>query len=316
VATNSAIVNALITAARNDKKVTVFVEVKARFDEAANIKFADQMRSAGINVIAGIPGMKVHAKTALVLRKSSSKPGKTNGYAFVSTGNFNEKTARTYSDEGLFTSDKKIIDDLRKLFQYIESPEEKFDFKHILVPKFNFKPTFFELLEQEAQNARDGKVGRVILKMNGLQEQESIDQIYKAAEAGVETDLIIRGICCLRTNMPFSKGIRVTRIVDRFLEHARIFAFYNNGDWKVYISSADLMNRNLRRRVEAAIPIYYKEIKQEIIDLLEIQLNDNTKSRFLDKNIKNIKKEIVDNKKNCAQVDTFLYLEKKVLMGS
>lgn len=315
VATNSAIVNALITAARNNKKVTVFVEVKARFDEAANIKFADQMRKAGINVIASIPGLKVHAKAAIVIRRNRRRKSGKEHYAFLSTGNFNEKTAKQYSDEGFFTSDQKIIRDLEKLFMYLETPVERFKFKHILVPRFNMIPQLKKKIRREIKNKKAGKDAAIILKMNGLEEREMIDSLYKAGQTGVDIDLIVRGICCLRPDMPFSKNIKVTRIVDRFLEHSRIYAFYNNGNWDVYISSADLMNRNLHRRVEAAIPIYNKELKQEIIDILKLQLRDNTKARKLDKDICNVKERRANNAPDYrAQIDTYIYLQKKALM--
>ncbi len=316
VATNSAIVNALITAVRNGKKVTVFVEVKARFDEETNIRFAHKMKKAGINVNAGIPGLKVHSKTALITRKSENGSGSKRSFAFLSTGNFNEKTAKQYSDEGLFTSDKRIIKDLVKLFTYLEKPVKRFKFKHILVPLFNMNKAIVEKIQREVDNAKAGKKARLIFKMNGLEEKEKIEALYAASSAGVKIDLIVRGICCLRPGMEFSKNIQVTRIVDRYLEHSRIFAFYNDNNWEVYISSADLMTRNLRRRVEAGIPIYNKKIKREVIDLLEIQLKDNTKAKFLDKNINNIDKVRNENEELYrAQVDTYLYLQKKTLIG-
>ncbi len=315
-ATNSAIVNALITAARNGKKVTVFVELKARFDEETNIHFADKMKEAGINVIASIPGLKVHAKAAVITRKSTTEKSKLRAYAFLSTGNFNEKTAKQYSDEGFFTSDTKIIKDLNKLFMYLETPVERFNFKHILVPRFNMKQELISKIDKEIENVKDGKQGYILLKMNGLEEKEMIDSLYNASEHGVKIDLLVRGICCLRTGMEFSKNIKVTRIVDRFLEHSRIFTFYNNNNWEVYISSADLMTRNLKRRVEAAIPIFDENIKKEIIDILQIQLKDNTKAKFLDKNISNIDKDRDKTTEQYrAQVDTYLYLQKKALMG-
>ena len=316
VATNSAIVNALITAARNGKKVTVFIELKARFDEETNIKFAQQMKDAGINVIASIPGLKVHAKVALVIKKSSSKKDTRKGYAFMSTGNFNEKTAKIYSDEGFFTSNRKIIKEIEKLFIYLETPIENFNFKHILVPRFNLTTALKNKIQREIKNKKEGKKAYMILKMNSLEERNIIDSLYNASLKDVEIDLIVRGICCLRPNMAFSKNIKVTRIVDRFLEHSRIFAFYNDGNWEVYISTADIMNRNLHRRVEIAVPIYDKRLIEEIIDILQIQLADNTKAVFLDKNICNIPKIAKTGKAaNRAQIDTYLYLQKKYLMS-
>ena len=314
VATNSAIVNALIAAAGNGKDVTVFVEVKARFDEQTNINFADKMKAAGINIITGIPGLKVHAKAALLIKKTAKKKnGKS--YAFLSTGNFNEKTATQYSDEGFFTSDKAIIKDLRKLFLYLETPLDNFNFKNILVPRFNMMDVFKEKISREIQHAKDGKKASLIFKMNGLGDKEMIDMLYDASSENVNIDLIVRGICKLKPGMPYSENIKITRIVDRFLEHARIYAFYNNGDWEVYISSSDLLTRNLRRRVEALIPIYNKELIKEIIDILHIQLQDNTKAKFLNSEIKNINKITEENSPLYrAQIDTYLYLQKKTMM--
>ncbi len=311
VATNSAIVNALIAASGNGKDVTVFVEVKARFDEENNIAFADKMREAGINVITGIPGLKVHAKTALVIKKANKK-NKKKTFAFIGSGNFNEKTATQYSDEGFFTSDKNITKDIEKLFLYLENPVEKFNFKHILVPGFNMLSVLKEKINREIKNAENGKKGYLILKINGLGDKEMIDLLYNAGNKGVKIDLIVRSICKLRPDMPFSKNITVTRIVDRFLEHSRIYAFYNNGNREVYISSSDFLTRNLRRRVEAAVPIYNTELINEIFDILELQLRDNTKAKFLDSCINNIDKKVSEKTKRYrAQSDIYNYLEEK-----
>ncbi len=317
VATNSAIVNALITAARNNKKVTVFVEVKARFDEAANIKFADQMREAGIHVIASIPGLKVHAKAAIVVKRNRRKKNGHETLAFVSTGNFNEKTAKQYSDKGFFTSDPRITNDLEKLFLYLETPIERYKFKHILVPRFNMIEQIKSKIKREIKNVQAGKKGYIILKMNSIEEQDMIEALYEAGQAGVKIDLIIRGICCLRPDMPFSPNITVTRIVDKFLEHARVYAFFDDGNWDVYISSADFMNRNLHRRVETAVPIFDKKLRTEIIEVLKLQLKDNTKAQKLDKNICNVpkkKSKSKDEPEYRGQIDTYLFLEKKNLM--
>ena len=315
VATNSAIVNALITAARNGKDVTVFVEVKARFDEEMNINFADKMKSAGINVISSIPGLKVHAKSAIVTKRSGKNKGIKKTYAFVSTGNFNEKTAKQYSDQGFFTSNQEIISDLKKLFVYLEAPVEKYKFTTILVPRFNMIKEFRKKAEREIQHAKQGKKAYIIMKMNGLGDKEMIDILYESSEKNVKVDLIVRGICRLRPGLPFSENIQITRIVDRFLEHSRIFAFYNDGDWDVFISSSDLLERNIRRRIETTIPIYNKKIKKELIEILKIQLKDNTKAKFLDENTNNIDKKKSSGGIYRAQIDTYLYLEKKSLMG-
>ena len=316
VATNSAIVNALIAAAGNGKEVTVFVELKARFDEQKNIKFADKMKNAGINIITGIPGLKVHAKVALVLKKNNKK-SKNENVAFLSTGNFNEKTANQYSDEGFFTSKKDIIKDIKKFFFYLENPlDTDINFKKILVPRFNMLDVFKEKINREIQNAKEGKKAYLLFKMNGLGDKEIIDMFYKSSLNNVKIDLIVRGICKLKPQIEYSKNISVTRIVDRFLEHSRIFAFYNSGNWEVYISSSDLLTRNIRRRVELVTPIEDKDLKSEIIKILKIQLQDNTKAKFLDKNGQNIDKKIHKNSPLYrAQIDTYLHLQKKNLMN-
>ncbi len=308
VATNSAIVSALISAAQNGKKVTVFVEVQARFDEQSNIKFAKMMKKAGINVLPGIPGIKVHAKTALVIRRGT-KDGKKKGYAFISTGNFNEKTAKIYADHGFFTSNEDIISDLEKMFYYLENPKKTVEFEHILVPKFNLRAEFERKIDREIENVKNGLTGYILFKMNSLQDKRMVKKLYQASENNVKIDLIVRGICVLMPNQPYSKNITITRIVDKFLEHARVYVFYNNGKNDTYISSADLMSRNLNRRVEAIVPIYNEKIKKEFIDILEIQLKDNVKARTLDTNLQNIKKRTMLKKNIRAQVDIYNYLK-------
>jgi len=310
VAQDSAVVRALMTAAMNGKKVTVFVEVKARFDEAANIKFADMMRKSGINVIASLPGLKVHAKVALIIRKSSTKPNNRRNYAFICTGNFNEKTAMLYTDDGLFTSNDEIIDDLKNLFLYLEHPYEKLSFKHLLVPKFNFFDEFFFRIDREIKNVEEGKTGYLLFKMNGLEEKNVIDKLYEASQKGVKIDLIVRGICCLIPKKDFSKNITVTRIVDKFLEHSRIYIFHNNGQNETYISSADLMNRNLHRRIEIATPIFAEHQKKRLWDILHIQLNDNSKACFINSEMVNVRKTQTENQKIIrAQNEIFEYLK-------
>lgn len=275
VAENSAVVNALINAARNGKKVTVFVEVKARFDEASNLSSAHEMRKSGVKIIYSIPGLKVHAKIALVLRKEGK-----DDFAFLSTGNFNEKTARIYSDHGLFTSNKTIITELKQLFEHLENRDLHFNFKTLLIGKFNMKSELIQRIDNEIKIAKQGKEAKIVLKMNGLQDSKMITKLYEASMAGVKINLIVRGICCLITNKTYSKNIRVIRIVDRFLEHARIFLFYNNGANDLFLSSADWMSRNLNHRIECAFPIFHPGIKGELIDILNIQLSDNCSARI------------------------------------
>ncbi len=310
VAQDSAVVRSLINAAMNGKKVTVFVEVKARFDEAANIRFANLMQKSGINVIVSLPGLKVHAKVALVIRKISNKTNNRRSFAFISTGNFNEKTATLYTDDGLFTSNEEIIEDLKKLFLYLEHPYEQLKFKHLLVPKFNFLEEFFGRIDREINNVRNGGQGYLLFKMNGLEEKAIIDKLYEASENGVQIDLIVRGICCLIPGKEFSSNIRVTRIVDKFLEHSRVYVFYNNGAKETFIASADLMNRNLHRRIEIAVPIYAEHQKKRVWDILNILLADNKKACFIDQEMTNVRKTPQNGERNIrAQDEIFEYLK-------
>jgi len=284
VSDHSVVVNSLIDAAENGKKVTVFVELKARFDEEANLKWAYEMTKAGIRIIYSIPKLKVHAKIAMVIRKKGSKYG---DQAYLGTGNFNEKTARLYGDHGLFTSNPEVVSEVKALYKHLEDQQFRPVFKHIMVPGFNMVPTFLELIQQEIDNVNKGKKGYILIKMNGLQDVEMVDSLYRASEAGVKVELIIRGVCTLKTGQSYSKNIRVIRIVDRYLEHARVFVFLNNGDYQVYMGSADWMKRNLRTRVECIFPIYEPDLKKELLKVLKIQLSDNVKACEIDETLKN-----------------------------
>ena len=307
VADNSAVVNALINAALNGKKVTVFVEVKARFDEEANLKSAREMRKAGVKIIYSIPGLKVHAKLALVMRKGDKKD-----YAFLSTGNFNEETAKIYADHGLFTSDEVLISELKQLFDYLENQTEGYEFQNLLVGKFNLRKSLLQLIDQEIENVKNGHKGHIILKMNGLQERNMILKLYEASEKGVKIDLIIRGICCIKPNKTDAKNIRIIRIVDQFLEHARVFYFHNKGEKLLYLSSADWMNRNLHRRIECAFPIKDVKIKKELLDILNIQLQDNVSARIVDGKLNNLPIPTNNSKHSIqSQPKIFNYLNKK-----
>jgi len=228
VAENSAVINTLIAAAQNGKKVTVFVELKARFDEENNLATAEMMKSAGIKIIYSLPGLKVHAKVALIRRKSKGDDPKTCDFAYIGTGNFNEKTAMLYADCGLFTCNPKITKDLYTLFCTLQGKENP-KFSTLLVARFNLIPELNRLIDHEIELAEKGQGGRIILKMNGLQDPAMIDRLYEASQRGVQIDLIVRGICCLIPGQPYSRNIRVTRIVDTFLEHARVWYFGNAG---------------------------------------------------------------------------------------
>ncbi len=309
VAERSAVVNALMNAAENGKKVTVFVELKARFDEEANLQYAAEMKKAGIRIFYSIPGVKVHAKVALVIRDKKNYPG-SKDQTYIATGNFNEKTARLYCDQGLFTSHNGIIRDLKKMFHFLEEQDQTVKFKHLLVPNFNLIHKFGQLINREIENVKLGKKGYIVLKMNGLQDNHMIDMLYRASEAGVKIDLIIRGICTLKTGKKYSKNIRVIRIIDRFLEHSRVYAFSNNGNPLVFLGSADWMKRNLYARLECVFPIYDREIKNEILDVLRIQLADNIKACEISPDMENIRIQN-DNPKVRSQLSTYEYFKNK-----
>ena len=312
VAENSAVINTLISAAQNGKKVTVFVELKARFDEENNMSTAERMEQAGIRIIYSIPGLKVHAKVAVILRKDTEDGCKRRDFAYLSTGNFNEKTARIYSDMALLTSNAELITDINKVFAVLEGKLAGPTFRHLLVARFNMVPELTRMIHREIEHVKAGRKGRIVLKMNGLHDQNMINELYNASENGVEIDLIVRGICCLVPNRPFSANIRVTRIVDMFLEHSRIWYFYNDGEEDLFLTSADWMRRNLNRRIETAFPILNAEIKQCIIDILKIQLQDNVKACLIDEHLYNNFKRDDNPVKVWAQLAIYEYLKNKM----
>ncbi|WP_455628808.1 RNA degradosome polyphosphate kinase [Parabacteroides chinchillae] len=311
VAENSAVINTLISAAQNGKKVTVFVELKARFDEENNMSTAERMEQAGIRIIYSIPGLKVHAKVAVILRKDNEDGGKRKDFAYLSTGNFNEKTAKIYSDMALLTSKAEIVEDINKVFAILEGNASEPVFRHLLVARFNMVSELTRMIQQETEHVKQGRKGRIMLKMNGLHDQNMINELYKASENGVEIDLIIRGICCLVPDQPYSRNIRITRIVDMFLEHSRVWYFYNDGEENLYLTSADWMRRNLNRRIETAFPILVPELKQEIIDILNIQMRDNVKACRIDENLCNNFKRDDNPHKVRAQLAIYEYLKNR-----
>ena len=312
VAENSAVINTLISAAQNGKKVTVFVELKARFDEENNMSTAERMGQAGIRIIYSIPGLKVHAKVAVILRKDTEDGCKRRDFAYLSTGNFNEKTARIYSDMALLTSNAELITDINKVFAVLEGKLAGPTFRHLLVARFNMVPELTRMIHREIEHVKAGRKGRIVLKMNGLHDQNMINELYNASENGVEIDLIVRGICCLVPNRPFSANIKVTRIVDMFLEHSRIWYFYNDGEEELFLTSADWMRRNLNRRIETAFPILNAEIKRNIIDILNIQLQDNVKACLIDEHLHNNFKRDGNPVKVRAQLAVYEYLKNKI----
>ena len=312
VAENSAVINTLISAAQNGKKVTVFVELKARFDEENNMSTAERMEQAGIRIIYSIPGLKVHAKVAVILRKDTEDGCKRRDFAYLSTGNFNEKTARIYSDMALLTSNAELITDINKVFAVLEGKLAGPTFRHLLVARFNMVPELTRMIHREIEHVKAGRKGRIVLKMNGLHDQNMINELYNASENGVEIALIVRGICCLVPNRPFSANIKVTRIVDMFLEHSRIWYFYNDGEEELFLTSADWMRRNLNRRIETAFPILNAEIKRNIIDILNIQLQDNVKACLIDEHLHNNFKRDGNPVKVRAQLAVYEYLKNKI----
>jgi len=307
VAEASKVVNALLNAIRNGKIVTVVIELQARFDEEANIFWSNKLQEEGANVINGIPGLKVHSKLLWVKRKENS--GFKN-YAYIGTGNFHEGTARIYADDGLMTSDPRLADEVALLFDFFKQNFRHFDYENLVVSPFKMRKFFNKCIDHEIDLAKKGKEGWMILKMNSLIDPGMMDKIIEAGNAGVKVKLIVRGIFGLRLIGKLSENISAISIVDKYLEHSRIFLFGNNGDEKMYISSADWMPRNLNRRIEVACPVYNKEIRNELKEMLNIQLKDNTKARILDENLLN-KYNTGAESTFRAQEDYYRYIKQK-----
>ncbi len=280
VAEGSAVVRALMEAARRGARVTAFVEVKARFDEARNLDWAEEMARAGVHTVYSMPGVKVHAKLALLSRQEGDNQ---RFYAYLGTGNFNENTARVYADHGLLTADARLTEEVHLVFRHLCKEVEAPEFRHLLVAPFQLRDRLEEMVREEMVRATKGDFSGMVLKMNGLEDEDIIDLLYYAGAAGVRIQLLVRGICRLRPGLPrWGENITGRSIVDRFLEHARIFRFVNGADPLLYLSSADLMKRNLDRRVEVAFPIYDPDVRQELDHFLHLQISDNTKARVLD----------------------------------
>ncbi|MFT4062452.1 MAG: polyphosphate kinase 1 [Edaphocola sp.] len=316
LAKGSRIVNALLNAVRNGKEVTAVVELRARFDEEANLKWKTKLEDEGVKVVLGLPDQKVHAKLCVIRKREFDQ---VKEYGFVSTGNFNENSAKFYGDHCLLTSNKKILSDVNRIFGYLEDPVHKTSLlracKTLPISPLNMRSYWYPLIDREIKNAKANKKAWMTIKLNSLVDNQLIDKLYEAALAGVEVNLVIRGICCVLPNQKrFKKPIKAISIVDEYLEHARVFAFCNNGNPKVFLSSADWMVRNLDHRVEAAVPIYDKAIKQELIDILNIQLAENVKGRILDNQQKNEYIKAATGKPEVrSQVEIYDYLLKKTL---
>ncbi|MCY9663043.1 polyphosphate kinase 1 [Paenibacillus chondroitinus] len=276
---NSLIIQSLARAAESGKQVTVVVELKARFDEERNIAWARMLEKSGCHVVYGLVGLKTHAKITLVVRQEENTLRR---YVHVGTGNYNDITARLYTDVGLFTSNSVIGEDASALFNEITGYSAPHDWQSFAVAPTDLKDKLFELIEREAAHAREGKPAKIIAKMNSLSNQEMVDALYAASQAGVKIELIVRGVCCLRPGVPgLSENITVRSIVDRFLEHSRIYYFQNGGLVDVYLSSADWMTRNLTRRIELMCPVIDPQMKKMMISILNVSLNDNVKAREL-----------------------------------
>lgn len=311
VARKSKIMNALMQAVEHGKHVSAFIEVKARFDEEANLLWGEKLEAAGINVNYSFPGLKVHAKVGLVRRIQEGGP---KIYTYFSTGNFHEDTAKIYSDFGLFTADPRLTSEAARLFAYLETVKlPKENFEHLLVGQFNLRPELEQLIENEIKAAQAGEKAEIILKLNSLQDQRMIKLLYNASQAGVQIKLIIRGICCLVPGIKsFSENITAISIVDRFLEHARVYSFHNGGDQKLYISSADWMVRNLSHRIETTVPIYDEDLKKMINDILNIQFNDNVKARHLEHKKVNTYKTTGSDMAIRSQIETYYYFKRLI----
>jgi polyphosphate kinase len=285
VARNSTVVEQLLRAARQGKEVTVFVEVKARFDEESNIFWAEELEKVGARVLYSIPNLKVHAKICLIERTEADEKKR---HAYFSTGNFNENAAALYTDFGFFTSDDRLTREAERVFRILCREKKKGKFDHLLVAPFTMREQFSEMIGREMKHARKGRDAFMMAKMNSLEDEEMIGKLYEASQAGVKIHLIVRGICCLIPGVKgLSENIAVVSIVDRFLEHARVFVFHDDGDEKYFLSSADWMHRNLDRRIEVAFPIYDAAIQRDLRAILDLQLHDNVKARVVDRKLEN-----------------------------
>jgi polyphosphate kinase len=308
-AKKSKVINALINAARNGKDVTVVVELQARFDEEANIKWAKALAEEGIHVIYGVAGLKVHSKLCLIQREEK---GKQRFYANISTGNYNEISSYVYSDDSLLTADPRITSEVAHVFEFFERNYIVRQYKHLVPSPLRTRKKFIQLIEHEIANAKHGKPSGIFLKLNSLIDEEMIEKLYTASNAGVKVRIIVRGICALVPGVPgMSENIEAISIVDRFLEHSRIYVFENNGEPIYYISSADWMARNLDTRIEISCPIYDTKLQKELKDILDIQWSDNAKARLINSEQNNQYRPATSNLKIRAQEKIYQYLKKK-----
>ena len=313
LASNSKVINTLVNAVRNGKHVTVMLELKARFDEEANLEWKERLEDEGVKVLIGIPNVKIHAKICLIKKRINNF---TIHYGFVSTGNLNEKTARVYGDHCLLTSDRHIMADVNRIFNYLENwkegPEPLKACKTLIPCPTSLRRELMKMIARETKLAREKKTAAITLKMNSLSDEELIDRLYEAAKAGVEVKLIVRGIFCMFSeNSKFVIPVKAISIIDEYLEHARVFIFHNAGKEKVYISSADWMVRNLDHRVEVTCPILDESLRMELKNILDIQFTDNVKARWLDNELLNKYKHDNSETKIRSQIEIYNYLYHK-----
>ncbi|EHV5552830.1 polyphosphate kinase 1 [Vibrio vulnificus] len=307
VAKNSRLMNSLIDAVHNGKRVTVVVELQARFDEEANIEWSKRLTDAGVHVIFGVPGTKIHAKLLLITRREEEGFMR---YAHIGTGNFHERTARVYTDFSLLTADQELAAEVRGVFSYIMNPFQPVRFRHLVVSPRNSRSQLYRLVDNEIANAQAGKKAAITLKVNNLVDKGLISKLYAASSAGVKIRMIIRGMCSLVPGLEgLSDNIEIISIIDRFLEHPRVLVVHNDGEPLVYISSADWMERNIDNRIEVMSPVRDPRIKQRIIDILNIQFTDTVKARRIDKEMSNNYVERGNRKKIRSQIAIYDYLK-------
>jgi len=309
LASNSRIIHALINAAKNGKKVNCLVELRARFDEQNNITWSRRLEEEGVNVLYGVEGYKVHSKICLVKRTEKEKSAY---YACLSTGNFNEKTAKIYADHTIFTADKRLTGDLVKVFKALEKGTLAKDLSHLIVSPIDSRPAIYKLIDNEIKNAKAGKKAYMVLKMNSLADEQLIAKLYQANNAGVKIQLIVRGMCCLVAGIKgYSENIDVISIVDKYLEHARVHIYCNGGNELIYLTSADFMTRNIDNRVEVGFPVYDEQLRKEIRDIINLQLSDNTKAREINSQNNNKYHKTKSELLCRAQIDIYTYLKNK-----
>ena len=310
VASRSRIMNALMRAVQAGKRVSAFIEVKARFDEAANLNWGERLEAAGVSVKYSFPGLKVHSKLALIRRVEPEGPVL---YTYLSTGNFHEGTAKVYSDLGVFTADSNLTTEVARVFSFLETvrvPTQ--DFKHLLVGQFNLRRTLTNLIDFEISQAKQDLPSKIFLKLNSIQDVRMIEKLYEAGQANVEVQMVVRGICCIVPGKKdFSENITAVSIVDRFLEHARVFIFYHGGEELIYLSSADWMERNLSFRIETVFPVYDPEIRKQIKDVMNIQWNDNIKARHLNDGMVNTYRKNLQDLAIRSQEETYYYFKRR-----